>query len=154
MTAKALKFISFRHKNAVFYAICLSLIFTLAGCQSVSEQRETRNLLDLIDYFDNNGLRADKIIPTRYQTLLASNGCALMIQGAKVEFYIYDINDKIQRKKLEKIKKEKTIPVLALDIPVAVNGGFVMLTYSNHPNKAKIVRAFKEFPLDYKRKKK
>lgn len=118
----------------------------------MGEAPETRTLMDLIDYFDSVGLAPDKIQPTRYQTLVATNGCALYIQGAKVEVYLYDVSIKAQKRKFETIKKNNKIQVLALQIPVAINGAMVMLTYSQHPNKAKIVRAFKKFPLDYKKK--
>ena len=132
------------------FSIFLSIL--LSSCISTpSTIKETRNLLDLVDYFDNSDLKPEKIQPTRYRTLLASAGCAMFIQGAKVEFYIYDISDLKQKRKLEKIIKNNKIRVLSLDIPVTVNGGIVMLTYSDNPNKAKIVRAFKRFPLGYKR---
>ena len=107
--------------------------------------------MDLVDFLDKSGLKADKIQQTRYQTLLASNGCSLTIDGAKVEVYLYDVAIKRQKAKLEKVKKNNKIRVLSLNIPAVVNGGMIMLTYSNHPNKAKIIRAFKKFPKDYKK---
>lgn len=138
------------HLSLLIFSI--SSLLLLSSCMSTpSLTKETRNLLDLIDYFENSDLNPEKIQPTRYRTLLASAGCAMFIQGAKVEFYIYDISDPRQKRKLEKIIKNNKIRVLSLDIPVAVNGGIVMLTYSEHPNKAKIIRAFKRFPLGYKR---
>lgn len=134
------------------FIFTISSILLLSSCASTSSlTKETRNLLDLVDYFDNSDLKPEKIQPTRYRTLLASAGCAMFIQGAKVEFYIYDISDPKQKRKLKKIIKNNKIRVLSLDIPVAVNGGIVMLTYSDHPNKAKIIRAFKRFPAGYKR---
>jgi len=131
--------------------ICGFLIFSLFGCMSFSNSEpEKRNLLDLIDYLDHNKLKAEKIIPVRFQTLHASDGCILVINGIKTEVYIYDSSNKAQKKKLEKIKKNKSIQVLSLTVPVVVNGGMVMLVYSKDNKVSEIIKAFKAFPSDYK----
>lgn len=144
----------FKVPRALIYATALS-IFTiiLSGCFTLQEEEtiETRSLGDLIHYLNKCNLKPDEIQPTRFEAIRASDGCALFIGGAKVEVYIYDISNSIQKKKLEKIKKENSIMILAMRVPVAINGGMVMLTYSNHPKKAEIVRAFKRFPRDYKK---
>ena len=144
----------FNVPRALIYASSfsiLALIFT--GCVTLqeAETRETRSLGDLIHYFYKCDLKPDEIQPTRFEAVRASDGCAMFIGGAKVEVYIYDIDDPIQKKKLEKIRKENSIMILAMKVPVAINRGMVMLTYSKHPKKAEIVRAFKRFPLDYKK---
>ena len=139
-------------RRVILITLLLSIL-PLASCVTESYPRqESRTLMDLCNYFTKCGLKPDKIQPTVYEALRASRGCLIWIQGAKVEVYIYDTEIKKQRAKLAKIKKNHKIRVLDMNIPTVVNGGMVMLTYSQHPNKAKIVRAFKKFPLDYNKK--
>jgi len=132
----------------------LGVLLAISGCMSILQDTkpETRNLLDLIDYFDHHNLKAEKIIPVRFQTLHASDGCILIIKGTRVEVYVYNSAIESQRKKLEKIKKNKSIQVLSLTVPVVVNGGMVMLVYSKDPQVSAIIKAFKSFPSDYKSK--
>ena len=142
----------FKTRRVILMTLLLSIL-PLAGCVTESyPPQEKRTLMNLFNYFTDCGLKPEKIQPTVYEALLASRGCIIWIQGAKVELYIYDTENKIQREKLAKIKKTHKIKVLDMYIPAVVNGGMVMLTYSQHPNKAKIVRAFKKFPLNYKKK--
>jgi hypothetical protein len=128
------------------------MLLSLPACVLTSSpMRETRTIPDLMDYFISCGLKVEKVQPTVYQTLQASDGCAFWIEGAKMEVYIYDISVRKEKERLEKIKKNHKIKVLYLDIPVVVNGGMVLLTYSQHPNAAKIARAFRKFPLGYRK---
>jgi hypothetical protein len=142
-----------KHKYLYIFSLftILSAMCFLPACFSTqSNTRETRNLLDLIDYFDKHNLKSEQVIPTQYHILHASDGCALVIEGTKVEFYIYDIENPNQKKKLENIIANKSIKVLAYTIPVEVNGGIVMLVYSKKQNMPKIIKVFKQFPYNYK----
>lgn len=143
----------FRYLRALIYATAFVTLATLnSGCASFSseETRETRSLADLIYFLNKCGLKPDEVQPTRFEAIRASDGCALYIGGCKVEVYIYDISETVQKRKLEKIRKNNSIMILAMKVPVAINKGMVMLTYSRHPKKAEIVRAFKKFPEDFK----
>jgi len=140
-------------KKFLSILVLLTVSMTFSGCLSTSDTKpETRNLLDLIDYLDHNKLKAEKIIPVRFQTLNASDGCILIINGTRVEIYVYDSAIKSQKEKLEKIKKNKSIQVLSLTVPVIVNGGMVMLVNSRDPKLSNVINAFKSFPSDYKSK--
>jgi len=142
-----------KHKylNIFLLFTILLALFLLPSCFSTqSNTRETRNLLDLIDYFDKHNLKSEQVIPTQYHILHASDGCALVIEGTKVEFYIYDIGIPNQKEKLETIIANKSIKVLAYTIPVEVNRGIVMLVYSKKKNMPEIIKVFKKFPYDYK----
>ncbi|MBN1864564.1 MAG: hypothetical protein JW808_06650 [Victivallales bacterium] len=133
-----------------FSLVAFSAILLFSSCATLPEPVERRSLLDLIDYFDNIGLPPEKVSTTRHQALLAADGCVMWIEGAKVEFYIYDVTIPNQKEKLDKIRRENKIEVLTYNVEAVVNGGIVMLLYSTHPSVAKISRAFRKFPPDYK----
>ena len=139
----------YKYIFSVFALLFLTL--TMSSCISTgSSARETRNLLDLIDYLDKHNLKAEQIIPIQYHILHASDGCALVIKGTRVEFYVYDTAIPQQKLELEKIKKNNSVKVLAYTIPVEINGGIIMLVYSKKNNIPQIIKTFKAFPANYK----
>ena len=129
----------------ILSTIALSLA-TIPGCSTTNEKKiDTRTLEQLFIHFKKCGLHVEKSFPVEYRAVLASDGIVSVVNGVQVEVYVYDQNDKIQNDKLEKIKKKGTINVLAVPVPAVVNGHFVMMTYSRHPDKYKVVEAFKSF---------
>jgi hypothetical protein len=128
--------------------LTISLLLILNGCQSVPEELvDNRTIPQLIEHLRKSGLKINSIKNVRYQALLATDGRVMVVEGANVEFYAYDMNEEFRRKKLRKIKKHGYILVLGYKIPAITNGKFIMLTYSENPNKIKVIRAFKSFKL-------
>ena len=106
MIITALKQKRFKYFRFSIYITFFTIFTTLfSGCAILShkESREKRSLVDLISFLDKCGLKAEKIQPTRFEAILASDGCAMYIDGAKMEVYIYDISNPVQKRKLEKI---------------------------------------------------
>ena len=126
------------------FMVAIPILFT-TGCQSTSTKvMETRTIDQLILHMKKSGLKINKLMRNvRYQAILASDGAVIIIEGANVEFYIYDTNIDYQRDKLAKIKKHGYINVLGTKVSAITNGPFVMLTYSDNPNKIKSINAFK-----------
>ena len=138
--------LTINHFAGVIIFICMvaTPLFFTTGCQSTSQKMlETRTIDQLILHLKESGLKIDKLMRNvRYQAILASDGAVIIIEGANVEFYLYDINIDYQREKLAKIKKQGYIKVLGTHVPAITNGQFIMLTYSDSPNKIKSIRAF------------
>ena len=131
---------------AVILSTILFSIATIPGCSTTSGKKiDTRTLEQLFIHFRKCGLHVEKSFPVEYRAVLASDGIVSIINGVRVEIYVYNQNNKTQNNKLRKITKKGEINVLAVPVPVVVNGHFVMMTYSRHPNKYKVVEAFKSF---------
>ncbi len=122
-------------------------IFFVTGCQSTpTEFEDTRTINQLIIYLKKSGLTIDTLMRNvRYQAILADDGAVMVIEGANIEFYLYNMKVDYQANKLLKVKKQGYIMVLGNKVPAITNGHFVMLTYSENPNKVKTIRAFKKY---------
>ncbi len=131
---------------AVAFCTIALVTATIAGCASSKQNKiDTRTLEQLFFHFKKCGLHVQKSFPVEYRALLASNGIVSIIDGVHVEVYVYDQTNKVQAKKLEKIRKKGEIDILAVPFPAVVNGHFVLMTFSRHPDKYKVVEAFKSF---------
>jgi hypothetical protein len=118
----------------------------LAGCALFSaKSNNDRSLLDVIEHFRQSGLQIDEIQPTIYTAVLADDGCALFIEGAKVEVYRFDLNVPKIRQRVERVAKSGQITIFGIDFPAEVNGSFIMLTYSQHPKVPDIIEVFDRF---------
>ena len=146
---KNLKKLTLKQLPRMIILSAFTAIFMLyfAGCQSVESKmmNDRRTIPQLIEHLRKSGLKIDKIQKVRYQAILASDGRVMVVDGANVEFYTYDVTQDYQKEKLEKIKKHGSINILGYKIPAITNGKFIMLTYSENPNKALVIRAFKKF---------
>jgi len=131
-----------------FLALAVMVLFIFNSCTSIPEEmRDNRTIPQLIEHLKKSGLKINKTQNVRYQALLASDGKVMVVEGANVEFYEYNMNEDYQRDKLRKIRKHGYIMVLGYKIPAITNGKFIMLTYSENPNKVKVIRAFRNFKL-------
>ena len=134
-------------KMITFSAFAALFLLYFTGCQSLDSQllNDKRTIPQLIEHLRKSGLKIDKIQKVRYQAILASDGRVMVVNGANVEFYTYDVTKEYQKEKLKKVRKHGYIEILGYKIPAITNGKFIMLTYSENPNKALIMRAFKKF---------
>ncbi len=125
---------------ALFFTAALLLA---AGC--VSTGNNGRTLIDIIKHFDNSGLRAEQIQPSLFEAIRAQDGCLLKINGMDIEIYKFDTSKEDIRLKLKEIKEKGYMNILFLKVPAMVNGSFVMIKYKDHPDCAKLVKAFSDF---------
>ena len=131
--------------------VIIATIFLLFvnSCNTTStEKPDTRTIPDLVKHLKDSGLKINKTMKVRYEAVLASDGIVMVVNDAKVEFYIYEPSISYQKKKLDYAKKNKSVQVLGITIPCVVNGKFVMFTYTDNPNKMKVIKAFKAFNND------
>jgi hypothetical protein len=128
------------------WLLILAVALLLGGCAMFSaKDNNDLSLLDLIDHMRKSGLQIDEIQPTIYSIVLAEDGCALFIEGAKVEIYRYDLTRPKLKQKVERIAETGQITILGIDFPAKVNGSFVMLTYTQHPKLEEIIHVFENF---------
>lgn len=102
-------------------------------------------MIDVITYFDDCGLKADKIYPAIADMIKAEAGAVLVLDGYRFEVYKYNLNNPLQRAKLEKIADAGEISILGIKHKVIVRGSFVLLNYQGHPREKEIISAFEKF---------
>ncbi len=118
--------------------------FILASCATKIDNNH-KTLIDLITYFDNNGLKADKIYPALSDMIKADSGAVLMLEGQVFEVYKYNLNNPIQKARYDKIKESNHVLILGFNHRVVLNGSFMLLNYQGHPKEAQIVETFEKF---------
>ncbi|HOK04055.1 MAG TPA: hypothetical protein P5270_07865 [Victivallales bacterium] len=127
----------------VFTIIVIFFVFFFSSCSTVHNEHKT--IVDIITYFDDSGLKAEKIYPALAEMIKASEGAVLVLDGVRFEVYKYDISKPEQRQKLEKIRESGEINILGIKHKVIVNGVFMLLNYQGHPREQEIIRAFENF---------
>ncbi len=134
----------------VFFLIAVFsfLLYLNSGCSSVgsgSKDNNYKSIEDLVKHFDANGLRVQKIQPSVFKAIKASDGCQLTINGAEIEIYRYDTSIPEQKEKLKNVTKTGYIEIVKMNFNARVNGSFIMLHWKKHPDSVKLVEVFDSF---------
>ncbi len=111
-------------------------------------------LLEVLDYFQNNGLNVGERTIKAYMLLDAVAGFGVEVNGNEVELYLFD-PDKAQVKTVEHLKQaDETglffIEEMLMEIPVIMNDNIMLTglefgTFYVHPYKDDIIEIFKGF---------
>lgn len=118
----------------------------LGGCMLFRPaSNNDRSIIEVINFFEKNGLVISEIQATMYPVIMAEDGCALFIDGAKVEVYRYDLRKPKIKQKVERIAATGKIIICGIEFPAEANGSFVLLTYSRHPKMPDIITVFRHF---------
>ncbi len=123
----------------------LSAVFMLCLLTACSVSNNDKSITDIIGHFKESGLNVGKVSSKFSQMVMASDGAGIEIDGREVEIYKYDLNKADQKLTLEKIKKENKIELMGIVVSAKVNGSFVMINYSEHPQQAKLIDIFMNF---------
>ena len=122
-----------------------AVIWSQAGCSTVSQKPRRKTIQGVFDHFKASGLKVDKVEDVLFQAVRASDGIIMYIDGAKVEIYDYNTAIPVQKRHLEQVEKTEKLTVLTIPVSAVVNCNLVMLTYSQHPKMREIINAFKSF---------
>lgn len=133
----------------VIYAAFLAISIFLVGC---SPKVDTRTIDGLIEHFKSSGLvvtAKTEQIADIIGAIGATEGIGVGIYGQSIAIYRFDTTNTTQRQNLEKIAKAGTITVLgSIALPAQTNGSFIITGYQDHPEKQKILDAFKSWSKD------
>jgi uncharacterized protein YecT (DUF1311 family) len=121
----------------------LLVVFTLSGCGK--DEPDTRTIDSLIEHFKQSGLMMSGRSSKLADVIGATEGAGIEIAGRDVEVFRYDVAKESQKLTLAKIAKEKSISIFSIVAPAKINGGFVMISYDEHPEKEKIIKAFESW---------
>jgi hypothetical protein len=129
------------------FAVLLgTIIFVMiTGCSSINNN--SLNQRDLANCLTANGVKIEYIRPLEASVLYANSGMEMGISGKRVAAYHFNTDLETQRKRIEKIKKNKYVFIMGLKFPAIVKGSYVLVNVNSNPQKHKIIAAFKKFEM-------
>jgi hypothetical protein len=106
-----------------------------------------KSLSDVVTYFKSQGYQVGEVSTKAFQMLGAKDGFGITINGKPIELYQFDPNstNADAQKNLKDAQTIGKVSMSGFSIPVISNGDFVLMHYSDHPDKDKIIETFKSF---------
>ncbi|HCE47048.1 MAG TPA: hypothetical protein DET40_26165 [Lentisphaeria bacterium] len=132
-------------KHILHLLVITSVLILAAGCFSFRKENNDRNIVQMVEHLKKSGMAVDSVQPTLFDVIRAQDGISMKIDGADVQIYKYDTTVEAQKEKIERIRQKGIITILGVEFPAKVNGSFIMLKYSGHPEEPKLVEAFESF---------
>ena len=80
-----------------------------------------------------------------YSLAQAESGFCFKINGRQIGVYKYNTERKKQKWRYQLIKDSGVLYINGVKFHAMINGSFVMIDYDTHPDKEKIMKAFKSF---------
>ena len=131
----------FRLLPAIVVLVAISI---MTGCAINNNSLHVR---DLADCLTMHGVKIEYIRPLEPAILYADNAMEMGISGQRVAAYHFNTDLETQRKRLERIKKNKYVYIMGLKFPAMVHGSYVLVNVNSNPQKHKIIAAFKKFHM-------
>lgn len=133
----------------IIYIAFLAVSIFLVGC---SPKVDTRTIDGLMEHFRNSGL----VITGKTEQMAevigaigAAEGTGVGVYGQSIAIYRFDTTNTAQSQSLEKITKAGIVTILgSIALPAQTNGSFIITGYQDHPEKQKILDAFKSWSKD------
>ncbi|MBE6388624.1 MAG: hypothetical protein E7043_00450 [Lentisphaerae bacterium] len=135
-------------KKAVFLNVLTAVILTavFSGCTMFEPDNNYLHPVDFARKLQSDGLKVDAVRPLDPRPVAAAEAIELAIGNSNIGVYKYDINNKLQRKRLEKIKREKRIYFIGIPYPVyEVSGSFIVVGLDKHKEKKRILESLRNF---------
>ncbi len=98
-------------------------------------------------YFKQQGFSVGKITAKVYQMMGAVDGFGIEVQGQQIELYLFDPATASQET-LDQLKDAETIGKFSfsgISVPVVKNGNIILTRFDDHPEKDRILAAFRSF---------
>ena len=113
-----------------------------AGCAVNNNYLKSQ---DFVTRLTDDGVKVDGFRRVLPDPFLANEGVAIKIAGSEIGVYKYDTSIRLQRNRLEKINRVKTLYIAGIPYPVVVRGSFVFYGLDKNPEKAKILKSIDKF---------
>ena len=138
-----------KRKSSAILLFAIGMAFAgllcLCSCASWSGDNSDKDFTNIFDRFTEEGLVVDYYSPLNYEIPHADSAVCVSIAGHKFGIYKYNIKVNKQRERITRIKENGWIGLLGKQCNATVNGAFVLTDYDDHPQKDKIISAFKSF---------
>ena len=138
-------------ENRVFFKrlaawVVLGAALFVSGCNSLSAHNNYLRPADFARKLQADGFQVTAARQLDYRPLAAADAIELTVNGANIGVYKYDINNKANRARLEKIAKDKKVFFMGFPYPVyEVSGSFIVVGLDKHKDKKRILEALRDF---------
>ena len=105
------------------------------------DEKKTDPLSDVVAYFESNGFTIGEKTAKAYEMVGAVDGFGIELNGANVEFYLYE-PDSVD---LKTIQEKAQYNMEGFVFPAIANGNIVLMGHDEHPDKDKIEELFKNY---------
>lgn len=117
-----------------------------SGCSTLSTRNNYLRPIDFGNKLRGYGMNVSKVRPLDPRPLAAADAIEFTVNGANIGVYKYDINNKANRNRLEKINKDKRVFFMGIPYPVyEVSGSFIVVGLDKHKDKKRILEALRDF---------
>ena len=128
-----------------FAILLMTTVFIMiAGCAVNNNSLHEKDLADCLTL---HGVKIEYIRPLEGALLYANSGMEMGISGKRVAAYHFNTDLEAQKKRVEKIKKNKFVYIMGLKFPAMVKGSYVLVNVNSNPQKHKIIAAFDKFDM-------
>ena len=121
-----------------------TIFILIAGCAIDNNSLHEKDLADCLALY---GVQIEYIRPLEPAVLYADSAMEMGISGKRVAAYHFNTDLKAQKKRIEKIKKNKYVFIMGLKFPALVKGSYVLVNVNANPQKHKIIAAFNKFHM-------
>lgn len=125
--------------------LIFSAMFLFSACAWFENDNSGKSHLDLIHHFASKGIKIETVEPLMYSLAQAETGFCFKIHGRQVGIYKYNTARKKQKWRYQLIKDSGVLYINGTKFKAMINGSFVMIDYDTHPDREKIINAFKSF---------
>ena len=131
-------------KKLLLPLIFSAMLFTSA-CAWFETDNYGKSHMDMIRHFASQGIKIETVEPVRYDLAQAESGFCFKINGRQIGVYKYNTERKKQKWRYQLVKDSGVLYINGVKFKAMINGSFVMIDYESHPDKEKIIKAFKSF---------
>ena len=133
-------------KKVFALPVLLVAVLFLAGCAIFETDNNYLRPEDFASQLRKDGIQVDSIRPLRPEPLSATAAVELKIGPSNIGVYKYDTNIRVQKARLERIKKNKRVYFNGIPYPVyEVSGSFIIVGLDKHKDKMRILESFRNF---------
>ena len=121
-------------------------IILFSGCAIFDVNNNYLHPEDFAKQLQKDGIRVDALRALDPSPLAATAAVELKIGQSNVGVYKFDTNIEVQRKRLERIRKNKRIYFNGIPYPIyEVSGSFIVIGLDKHKDKARILESLRNF---------
>ena len=129
----------------LFFLLIFSAMFLTSACAWFEKDNYGKSHMDMIRHFASRGIKIETVEPLMYSLAQAETGFCFKINGRQIGVYKYNTERKKQKWRYQLIKDSGVLYINGVKFKAIINGSFVMIDYESHPDKEKIIKAFKSF---------
>ena len=122
------------------------LILLLGGCSWFEPDNNYLRPEDFARKLTRDGLPVTAMRPLNPQPLSATAAVEMKVGNSNIGVYKFDTSIRIQKVRLERIKKSKKIFFNGIPYPVyEVSGSFIVIGLDKHKDKERILKSLRDF---------